>query len=369
MKLLHLELKYKMNKLALIFVVTFFLFCPAYGLDPTSGQKSTPLLKNETINPILPVLPTVKEKDFVHDVPGPKLSGLLYLTSPQTGKIVYLDLSDLSMISYIQTMGAPHALAFDKENKILFVSDFAKDQIYELFGNSITKSLELPSMSSPQDIKLSDDGSLVYVLNSLSNDFSVYKTSDSMLLLKTKLPPNPSNFSLLKEARIIGVTYPVTNNLVLLDASDFSFKSKIMLSNNPEKIISDPARKVFYITNRNGGYFSIINPAKNEVTGKIQVEETPTSLALDPNGKYLYVGNAKSNTISVIDLDTRLIAYTITLPPETRFPGGIEITKDGNYLIVTSENTNTISIIDLAKKEVTIKLDVGVTTHGAFISF
>ena len=493
MKLLHLELKCKMKKLASLFIAIFFSFCPALGLDLPSGLKEFLLVKfpgiifkidnsfavnNETFLPLIPPNTRVSEKielvqviqdktnpiprllwfsnDWVfvrliiksdktktilelNEIPehykerflksrfpgdlvvpekftlkkelaalagdlqikileqekttqtkdikpktpnlpidnqqspivNPQLSGLLYLTSPQTGKIVYVDLNDLSMVNYIQTMGAPWELAFDKENKTLFVSDFARDQIYELMlmENTITKNLELPLMSSPQDFKLSDDGSLIYVLNSLSNDFSVYKTTDSMLIVKTKLPPNPGNLSILKDLHTIGITCPATSSLILLDSSDFSFKSKIMLSDNPEKIISDPARKVFYITHRNGGYFSIFNPIKNEVIQKVQVEETPTSLALDPSGKYLYVGNAKSNTISVVDLDTRLISHTISLPPETQFPGDIELSQDGNSLIVTSENTNTISIIDLAKKEIIVKLDVGVTTHGALVSF
>ena len=298
-----------------------------------------------------------------------QVKGLLYLTSPDTGKIIYLDLSDLSMINNIQTMGAPWDIAFDKQNKIFFISDFAKDQIYELkqMESSILKNLELPAMSNPIDIELSGDGSLAYILNSQVNDFSIYKTANSQLFLKTKLPPNPTSFSTLKNAMLIAITCPNTNNLVFLNSDDFSPVGKIPVKDSPERVVADPLRGLFYVSSRNGNTVSVIDPKSKTVKSTIQVGETPNSLALDPNNKYLYVSNAKSNSISIIDLESGSVADTINLPIETQFPGDIKITTDGKWLITTSETTSTISIIDLTLKQIALKLDVGVTTHGAYV--
>ena len=296
-------------------------------------------------------------------------SGILYLTSPDTGKIVFVELNDLSMIQYIQIMGAPWEISFDKINKLVFVTDFAKDQIHELKlqETSVFKSIELPSMSSPREIKLSDDGSLAYVLESLANDFAVYKTSDAQAFTKTKLPPNPANFANLKEANLIAITCSSTNRLVFLNATDFSRANQIMIDGNPEKVISDPIHKVFYTANRNGNTISVVDGNTKSVKKIIKVGETPTSLALDPGSKWLYVGNGKSNSISIINLEEGTVKDTIPLGAETQFPGDIELTKDSNYLIVTSETTNTISIIDLALKKVAIRQDVGATTHAALL--
>ncbi len=88
---------------------------------------------------------------------------------------------------------------------------------------------------------------------------------------------------------------------------------------------------------------------------------------MHPDGKSIYVGNGKSNNINIVSTETNLVTDTISLPIETQFPGDIKITSDGSWLIVTSETTNVISIIDLNLKKVVLKLDVGATTHGAFI--
>ncbi len=313
-------------------------------------------------------LPIKIEKD-----PNPlsslHLNGLLYLTSPDTGKIVYLDLSNASMIYKVQTKGTPWDITFDKENKMFYISDFAKNLIYTMkpLGNSVSTTITLPAMSSPIDIELSSDGSLIYILESIANNFVVYKTAESKIVLTTKVPPNPTSFSVVKDLALIAISCSGSNSIVFLNANDFSPLNQIMLEGNPEKVISNPVNNFLYVANRNGNSVSIIDPINKKIKNTLEVGETPTALAIDSNAKYLYVANGKSSTISIIDAENEVLTTTIPLPVETQFPGDIKITPDNKWLIVTSETTNVISIIDLNLKEVVVKLDVGATTHSAFI--
>ncbi|MBI3591774.1 MAG: beta-propeller fold lactonase family protein [Candidatus Melainabacteria bacterium] len=302
--------------------------------------------------------------------PAPSgLKGILYLTSPDTGKIIYLNLSDFSMINNIQTMGTPWEIAFDKTNKLLFVTDLAKDQIYELklMENSILKSFSLPSMSNPRDIEISSDGTLAYILESVANDFAVYQTKEEKYFIKTKLPPNPTGFSLLKELNLIAITCPNANDLIFLNANDFSIVNHIMIDGGPERIITDLSRGLIYTANRVGNTVTEYDIEAKKIKNTFHVGETPVSLAIHPGGKWLYVGNGKSNSISIVDLESGQLTDTINLPIETQFPSDIKLTADSKWLVVTSETTNTISIIDLDLKKVAVKLDVGATTHAAYL--
>ncbi|GEM_PF-2912131 len=309
------------------------------------------------------------QKNSVNTEVAKALKGTLYLTSPDTGKIIYLNLNNVSMINTIQTEGAPWEIALDKTNNILFVTDFAKDQLFKLkiSENLILKNLKLAVMSKPKDLILSDDGSLIYIIESLSNDFAVYDTATEKPVIKTKLPPNPSSFIILKEANLIAITCPNRNEIVFLNLNDFSLVHHIKIEGGPEKIIAGSRNKIIYTANRNGNTVSIIDIESKNIKSTIKVDEKPVALAINPNGKFLYVGNGKSNTINIIDTETNLITDTISLPIETQFPGDIEVTPDGNWLIITSETTNTISIIDLNLKIVAVKLDVGATTHAAYL--
>ena len=293
----------------------------------------------------------------------------LYLTSPDSGEVIYVNLNDLSMIEHIVTEGTPFNITFDKKNKLLFISDFAKSLIYSLKfkANSIHKTYTLPSMTHPGSLSVSEDGSLIYILGSVSSDFTVYNVDDSKEFVKTKLPLNPTEFAFLEKEKLIAVTVPNSNTLAFLKATDFSPVGKIMINGNPEKVISDPLHSILYVTQRNENSVSIVDVAAKKVKSTIEVGKIPVALAVDEKGKILYVANGKSNTISVLDVKSEKVIDTIPLPIETQFPGDIQITSDGKWLVVTSETTSTVSIIDLVSRKVTIKLNVGATTHEALL--
>lgn len=297
------------------------------------------------------------------------LKGTLYLTSPDTGKIVFIELGNPSNIQYIQTTGAPWALAYDKTNKALFVTDFAKDKIYKIKhqDKSIMKNYDLAIKSSPREIALSEDGSVAYIVENLAGDFIVYKTNEEQVFTSVKLLLNPVSFSILKEANLIAITSPNTNKVVFLNFDDFSKREQLPINGSPEKIISDSNRMAFYVANRNNNTISVIDAKTRKIKNTIKVGEKPTSIILSPDNKFLYIGTGKSNNINIIDLDLETVIDTIELPIETQFPGDIKITKDGKYLVVTSETTNKVSIIDLATKDVVVELDVDVTTHAALL--
>ncbi len=298
------------------------------------------------------------------------LSGYLYLTSPDTGKVVYLDLSDSSMIYKIQTKGAPWDISFDRVNKLFYVSDFAKDLIYTLkpLENSIHNTLKFSAMSSPVDIDLSEDGSLIYILESLTNKFTVYKTAESKVLFSVMVSPNPAGFSIIKNLDLIAISCPSLNSLEFLSSIDFSVKNQLMLGEgNPQKLIYNPINNFLYIANRTGNSITILDLINKKVRNTIPVGETPTALIFDSNYKFLFVANAKSNTINIIDLENEIVTDAIPLPVETQFPSDLKITPDNKWLFVTSETTNVISIIDLSLKQVVVKLDVGATTHAAYL--
>ena len=78
--------------------------------------------------------------------------------------------------------------------------------------------------------------------------------------------------------------------------------------------------------------------------------------AADAAGPKAYVGNFKDNTISVIDLDSRRVAATISIPPG---PHGMVITPDNRWLYVASDGASTVSVIDTATDKLVENIEVG----------
>lgn len=304
--------------------------------------------------------PVVISKTTTYKLP----EGLLYFTSPDSGKIAFFDLADDSMIGFIQTQGIPWAITPYKGG-ILLVSDFSKNLIYKIeFGKSeILDSINLSDISNLADIEVSEDCSLIYALDSISSQFIVYKADDLKTIVKTKLPVNPTRFLVLRELNYIVVLSPNANSITFLNSNDFSIVNKIKIESNPEAAVFNSKNRMLYVAKRTGKALSVINISTFKEVASIEVDDTPIALAVNSSGKTLYVASGKTNTINVIDTETNKVIDTILLSPETEFPGDIKIVNDDRTLIVTSETTNTVSIFDLATQEVIKKIDLGITTH------
>ena len=295
------------------------------------------------------------------------LKGFLYLTSPDSGKIAFLDLRNLFKINYIQTTGAPWEIAHDKKNNLLFITDVARDLIYKIkpLENVTLGNIQLASMSHPKDIVIPENDKAVYFIESVEGYLTIYLPSRENVFIKKDLPPNSSCFSLLNN--LIAITNSTLNNLIILNSTDFSIEGSLDIEGGPEKIIASKKLNSFFITTRNNSKVIEIDATTKRIKKEIEVDKSPVSLALNPSESKLFVGCGKSNYIYVIDPITGIVNDKIELPLETEFPSDIEISNDGKWLIATSEVTNTISIINLEKNEVAATVDVGIKTHSAII--
>jgi len=101
---------------------------------------------------------------------------------------------------------------------------------------------------------------------------------------------------------------------------------------------------------------SVVDTTTLEVTRTIPVGSNPHELAVTPDRAKAYVGNAGGNTISVIDLESRREATTIS-SPDFAFPHGIAFTPDSSRALVTSERNRKIFVIDAVQNSILHDID------------
>lgn len=328
---------------------------PGKKPDKVQIKKEEP---NKTYIPILPSPASIKS-----------IKGLLYLTSPDTGKIIFINLGNKSNINYIESIGMPWEIAHDNKNNLIYVTDLATDQIYELKPNNnvINNTIKLSAMSNPKDIKISTNSSGFYFVESSANFFTTFVPGNKNALIKKKIGLDPSNFAILEDMSLIAITHNSTNIISFLDTKDFSEIGTIKIDGGPDKIISHNARKTFFVTDRHKNKILEIDGLTRRIIKEISVDETPISLAIHPTKHLLYVGCGKENKVNIVDIDKGMVSGSIALPRETVFPSDLALSKDGNWLITTSEGSTTISIVNLDKNELTTTIDVGASTHAAVL--
>ena len=117
----------------------------------------------------------------------------------------------------------------------------------------------------------------------------------------------------------------------------------------------DPDRQLAYIASRKDDeviVMDISDPTDPQVVDQdpdaagiqnLPAGHEPNSVALRPDGRYLYVANNGGGNVSVVDLESKKLARSISLK------GGlldIVMQPGADYAWVTNRRTNTISLID-----------------------
>lgn len=93
---------------------------------------------------------------------------------------------------------------------------------------------------------------------------------------------------------------------------------------------------------------------------------SPAALVAAPDGKTLYIACATANRVQVVDLSTRQVTKSVTLPGS---PSGLCLSPDGARLVVTcAAPASPICVVNTARGRITDKLVAGHTTTAPVIS-
>jgi YVTN family beta-propeller protein len=112
-----------------------------------------------------------------------------------------------------------------------------------------------------------------------------------------------------------------------------TFGEIIGLGGTPSDIVLDELRGRLYLVNNHSNKVDIYGIPEKALIGSIPVGLVPLSGAISMDGAFLYVTNQGNSSLSVIDLSTKTVVQTVTLPAA---PQGVEVGADGRALIATA---------------------------------
>ncbi len=135
---------------------------------------------------------------------------------------------------------------------------------------------------------------------------------------------------------------------LLAQTTSATFGNVIALGGTPSDIVLDESRGLLYLINSSANRVDVYDYVNQQASGQIAVGQRPLAGAMSMDNAYLYVTNNTSSTVSVIDLSTRGLFQTVTMPAK---PEGIAVGGDGRVLIATSGSgtgslNNTLLIFD-----------------------
>ena len=126
-----------------------------------------------------------------------------------------------------------------------------------------------------------------------------------------------------------------------------------------------PTGVLAYVANAGSNNVSVIEVATNQVIYTIPVGTSPIGVAITPDGSHVYVSNFGDGTVSVIATASNTVTATVTVGTS---PRGVAVTPDGSHVYVANAGSNTVSVIATASNTVTATVTVGTGPYSVAIA-
>lgn len=284
--------------------------------------------------------------------------GIIFLTSPGTGKITKLDTDSLKVTAEYTTEGTPHGMACAGGK--LYVTDQAKSRILilDLESLRLLGHVDLPK-SAPKGILASPNGQLLYVTESAINCVAVIETTNHRVLLRTKVAAGPARMALTPTGNNLLVLNVPAGQVTVMSTLNQRVLGTVAVGSMPNSIAISSDSQRAYISNRMSNNVAVLDITKRQVVDTIVTGTGPTGVALTQDGTKLMVANAKDNTICLYDLASKQKVNEVKLPLDVDFPGCLLMLPGGKRMLVSSETTDAIGVFDVGKMEFEMQPVIG----------
>ncbi len=289
---------------------------------------------------------------------------LWFLTSLNTGVISMLEGGNLTKLADFPTEGTPGSMAVVEEK--LYLADETKHRVLILDypHQQFLKQIDLPEASAPKGICALNNGKLIYVSESGTNDIAVIETATGQVLLRTRVQSGPGRLDLTPDNNYLLVLNVQSNLLTIISTQNQRVVAVLKVGAMPSSIVVSKDSSTAYVSNRMSNTITIVDLKRKQLLGTIAVGSGPTGMALNQDDTILIVANARDNTIAAYDTRTREKIKDLKLPMDIDFPGDLCFFPDGKHLLISSEGTDTIGVLNMDKFEIEKESTVGHTSHN-----
>ena len=295
--------------------------------------------------------------------------------------------------------------------------------IIDLATNTVIATAPLGDY--PQGIAINPAGTVVYVANTMSNEFTVI---DTITHTSTTLPAGPAPIGLAihpdgRRIYLANADFPagVMSTVSVIDRATNTVIDEIVCGNGSIMVAVHPNGKVAYVTNTGDGTVAVFDTDTHEVIDTIVLETVgenepcvPVPIVIHPEGTYVYAANRVGPTLWAINTAThesvalafghRHVGVALNpegtllylpdfndedpnLPPQgttvdvidtktlklittidgLSAPLDVSVHHDGTCLYVTNTENDTVSVIDAATYSPVTNIAVGIRPHCACI--
>jgi YVTN family beta-propeller protein len=278
--------------------------------------------------------------------------------------------------------------AFSQLENYVYVTNEDSNDVSVISAATNRVVATIPVGKRPRGIKVSPDGSLIYVAVSgspkcpptlpdeecekLVTDASADGIAeiDARLQQVLRILPSgsdPEQFDVNWATNKLYVSNENVNQASILDLTRGEIILSVPTGREPEGVRLTPDGKIFYITGEVDSDITVIDAESGEEITRIPVGLRPRDIIFSPDGLRAYISSEFAATISVIDVIANTMRGEIVLPTGS-LPMGLVLSLDATTLYVANGRAGTVVAIDLQTETVTASVEVGPRPWGLAMS-
>jgi YVTN family beta-propeller protein len=311
--------------------------------------------------------------------PGPKL----FVTNEAGGDLTVIDVGTERVVATIPLGKRPRGVRVSPDGSLVYVAlsgspiggpgvDESKlpppDKGADGVGVVSTKDMKLLRIlragSDPEQIALSLDGETLFVTNEDVGEATAIATSDGHVLNTAKVGAEPEGVNLRPDGKVIYVTSEGDNVVSVIDVASFKVVKKLDVGARPRSTAFLPDSSRAYVPSENGSSMTVIDAQKHRILKTITLKGElvrPMGTVVSPDGGVLFTTTGRGK--QVVFIDTKTNEQTGALEVGQR-PWGIAVSPDGKMLFTANGPGNDVSFVDVAGRSVKAKVKVGERPWG-----
>jgi len=208
----------------------------------------------------------------------------------------------------------------DAEQLVVLVSNEDSNDISFIDGASDAVIRSLAVGKRPRGMKVSPDGSKLYVA----------------LTGSPRGGPNVDEASLPPPDR-------AHDGIGVVNLMNGTLQAKLASGNDPETIDTSPDGRVIVVANEDSAQVRLLDAATGDAIANIPVGIEPEGVRFRPDGRYVYVTSEANDRIDVIGVEER---RNIGAIPTGKRPRNVVFSADGERAFVTCELDARVDVID-----------------------
>src|SRR5262245_53122766 len=197
----------------------------------------------------------------------------------------------------------------------------------------------------------------VYVTNSAGDSIHVIDAATNKVVQVIRGIEAPHGIDFAPDGTRVYVSNEADSTLDVVDRKSGKLVKKVPLSGHPNNIAvtKDGGRVIVGIAEEPGA-LDVIDTAALALKTSIPVNGRLHNVYVTPDNKYAVTGSIRTKTITVIDLATESVAWTLTLDEGVR-PMAFETAPDGSVKRIFAQlsKLNGFSIVDFAERKETAR--------------